>query len=119
MRRLLLVAVICFAAIRPANGQTATASLSGLVVDETGAALPDVQVTVANATGLKRQVMSDANGTFSVRMLPAGSYTVTAERMGFAPAHVTDLLLTPNGDVTIRLELKVGRFTETASVQAP
>jgi hypothetical protein len=118
--RCLLVAIICFVTIRPAEAQTTTATLSGLVVDESGAALPGVQVTVANAaTGLRRQVVSDANGAFTIRVLPAGSYRVTAELVGFAPAQVTDLLLTVNGEVTIRLELKIAGFTETTSVQAP
>ena len=54
-----------------------------------------------------------------MRMLPAGSYSVTAERVGFAPAQVKDLLLSANGEVTIRLELKVGRFNEAVSVQVP
>ena len=85
-------AIICFVTVRPVDGQSKTATLSGLVVDESGAALPDVQVIAANAaTGLQRQVMSDADGAFSMRMLPAGSYSVTAERVGFAPAQVKDL----------------------------
>ena len=105
----LLIAIICVVAVRPVHGQSETATLSGIVVDESGAALPDVQVIAANAaTGLQRQTMSDADGSFSMRMLPAGSYSVTAERAGFAPAQVKDLLLSANGEVTITLELKVG-----------
>jgi hypothetical protein len=118
--RYLLVAIICFVTIQPADGQTTTAMLSGLVVDESGAVLPDVTVIAAHAaTGFQRQVVSDANGAFVMRVLPPGRYAVTAQRAGFAPADVKDLLLTANGDVTIRLELKVSPYAETASVRAP
>jgi hypothetical protein len=118
--RCLLVAIICFVTIGPADAQTTTATLSGLVVDESGAALPGVQVTGANAaTGLRRQVMSDANGAFTMRALPAGSYTVTADLAGFASAQMMDLLLPTNGEVTVRLELKIAGITETTSVRAP
>lgn len=116
----LLIASICVVAVRPVHGQSDTATLSGIVVDESGAALPDVQVIAANAaTGLQRQTMSDADGSFSMRMLPAGSYSVIAQRVGFAPAQVKDLLLSANSEVTITLELKVGRYNEAVSVQVP
>ena len=106
------------AASRSVEAQTATATLSGIVVDESGAALPDVQVIAANAaTGLQRQIMSDADGRFSMRMLPAGSYSVTAERAGFAPAQVKDLLLSANtrGDDQARAQ---GRAVQRGGVRA-
>jgi TonB dependent receptor/Carboxypeptidase regulatory-like domain/TonB-dependent Receptor Plug Domain len=116
----LLIAIICFVTVRAVDGQPTSATLSGLVVDESGAALPAVQVTAANAaTGLQRQVTSDAAGAFSMRMLPAGRYSVTAERVGFAPAQVKDLLLGADKEVAIRLEFKVRRYNEQVSVQAP
>jgi hypothetical protein len=116
----LLIAIICVAGVRPVNGQPATATLSGIVVDESGAPVPDVRVIAANAaTGLQRQLTSDAGGGFVMRMLPPGRYSVTAERAGFAPAQVKDLLLSGNAEETIRLELKVGGFNEAVSVQGP
>jgi hypothetical protein len=120
-RRLLsAITILCAVAVVPVRGQSATATLSGTVVDESGSALPDVHVTAAHAaTGLQRQVTSDAEGGFVMRMLPPGTYSVTAERVGFAPAHVKDLLLSANDEVTIRLELKVGGFNEAVSVHVP
>lgn len=116
----LLVALFCFVTIWPADAQTTTATVSGLVVDESGGALPGAHVTAVNAaTGLRQQVISDANGGFSMRALLAGSYTVSAELTGFAPAQVMDLLLPANGEVTIRLELRIAGITETTSVRAP
>jgi hypothetical protein len=116
--RWLLVLVACFVTSQPVHGQSTAATLSGLVVDESGGALPDVQVIAANAaTGLQRQTTSDAEGSFVMPMLPAGRYSVTAQRMGFAPAQVKDLVLNPNDEVTIRLELKIAPLNEMVSVQ--
>jgi TonB dependent receptor/Carboxypeptidase regulatory-like domain/TonB-dependent Receptor Plug Domain len=116
--RRVLIAILCLVTVRPVQGQSATATLSGTVVDESGGSLPDVRVIAVNATtGLQRQVTSDADGGFVMPMLPASRYSVTAERVGFAPAQVKDLLLSANSEVTIRLELKVGGYNEAVSVQ--
>ena len=106
------------AASRSVEAQTATATLSGVAVDESGGALPDVQVIAANAAaGLQRQTTSDAEGRFTFTMLPPGRYSVIAIRPGFAPAQAEDLLLAENAALTIRLELKIAALNETVSVQ--
>jgi|RhiMetStandDraft_4_1073278.scaffolds.fasta_scaffold460404_2 hypothetical protein len=49
VRRALLVAcACCVLGGSPANAQIASASLSGLITDDTGGALPGVTVTVRN-----------------------------------------------------------------------
>ena len=48
VRRALLVACACLLGGSPANAQIASASLSGLITDDTGGALPGVTVTVRN-----------------------------------------------------------------------
>jgi Carboxypeptidase regulatory-like domain/TonB dependent receptor-like, beta-barrel/TonB-dependent Receptor Plug Domain len=118
--RCLLIAILCFVTVRLVHGQSGTATLSGIVIDESGASLPDVRVIAANAaTGLQRQITADAEGGFVMRMLPPGRYSVTAERVGFAPAQVKDLLLNANDEVTVRLELKVEAHNEAVSVRVP
>jgi TonB-linked SusC/RagA family outer membrane protein len=62
----------------------ATASLSGTVSDSTsGRPIPAVQVLV---TGTTRGALTDDNGRFVVRGLGAGTYTVRAQRIGYAPS---------------------------------
>jgi Carboxypeptidase regulatory-like domain len=85
--RCLLIAILCFVTVRLVHGQSGTATLSGITIDESGASLADVRVIAANAaTGLQHQITSDAEGGFVIRMLPPGRYAVTAERVGFASA---------------------------------
>src|SRR5690348_1613935 len=57
----------------PVEAQYTTASLSGTVVDQTGAAAPDATVTAQNEdTGLSKAVTSQPDGTFLFPALPVG-----------------------------------------------
>src|SRR5215218_8171397 len=87
LRGVLIVCLVCaFAAIASsARAQTATATLDGSVVDQSGAVLPGVTITIVNtSTAVSRSVVSDANGLFSAPLLPVGTYDLTAELQGFA-----------------------------------
>jgi hypothetical protein len=63
-----------------------TASISGTVLDSTGGAIAGAQVNLRLSDESQLQtVQSDANGEFIFSGLPAGSYQVTVEAVGFAP----------------------------------
>ncbi len=65
--------------------QVNTASLSGLVTDPSGAAVPSVTVTVTNpTTGYVRTVTTDNAGNYAFQNLPIGQYTVRVEAPGFS-----------------------------------
>jgi len=114
----LLTLLACLVASRPAWAQTASATLTGTVVDESRGALPDVDVIAVNGdTGLRRQTISDAEGRFTIAMLPPGRYSVTGQRAGFSAAAVKDVLLSANAEVAITLELRIAPFSETVPVQ--
>lgn len=67
------------------NGE-GTASVSGMVRDATGAVIPNAQVELTLRDGRRLQtIRSDANGEFTFSRVPAGSYLVTVEAVGFAP----------------------------------
>ncbi|MEO6487787.1 MAG: carboxypeptidase-like regulatory domain-containing protein, partial [Thermoanaerobaculia bacterium] len=64
--------------------QTPTGQISGLVVDDSGSALPGVTVTARNAgTGQSRTTVSNMEGQYVLPLLPSGTYEVTAELAGF------------------------------------
>jgi hypothetical protein len=66
--------------------------LSGTVVDASGHLLPQAHVTVVeNATGLRRDSISDARGNYSIPGLPVGTYTVTFEHQGFKKLEYLDV----------------------------
>src|SRR6516225_9446560 len=77
------------------QAQVDRSGLSGTVTDESGRAMPGVQVTtVQTATELRREVVTSDTGTYSIPNMPVGTYTVTFTHDGFAPLMYNDLLQT-------------------------
>ena len=77
------VAVLFFAAA--AAAQTPTASVRGIVIDQTDARLPKAQVTITrDETAEVRRTSSGPTGNFAFAELPAGGYTIQAELPGFS-----------------------------------
>ncbi|MPZ21032.1 MAG: hypothetical protein GEV06_24495 [Luteitalea sp.] len=108
-----------FCAIGQANAQSQSANLIGLATDESGAALPAVDVQVRNvATGLTRSVQSTADGTYTIALLPAGEYRVRAQKSGFRVAERTGVMLAADSTVRIDFRLIIGEVTETVEVAA-
>src|SRR3954470_4564020 len=104
----------------PVSDQPApTASLSGQVRDESGAAIPGAVVTVtAAARGAISRSTAAADGRFEIGGLAPGPYAVMGERPGLLPAVIPELLLAAGGSRSVILELKVPGITEVMAVAA-
>jgi hypothetical protein len=105
-----------------ALAQGYNATLRGKVVDEQGAALPGVVVTVRNVgTNDTRSVTSGVAGLYFLPSLPAGTYDVTAALSGFATGKRSALVLRVSQEATVDFALKVGQMSEeiTVSAEAP
>jgi hypothetical protein len=119
--RVLVVMLACCDAMLAASafGQSTSATVSGVIVDETGAAVPDVVVTIINVgTRLQRETKTSKEGQFLIPLLPPGRYTLTATREGFTPLEARDVVLNVNDQVTLRLRLKVAAVGEQVTVVA-
>ncbi len=117
---LALACVLALSAAPLYSQQMGTGTIDGRIVDATGAVLPGVSVTIANAeTGLSRTVVTDENGRFRVPLLPVGRYVLTTELAGFQSLRRDGLVLTVGqqqslGDLTI----EVATVEETVTVTA-
>src|SRR6187200_3057541 len=81
---LLLAVIFLGLAAAEAAAQTSRATIRGIVLDQTGARLPGVDITVLREdTNETRRGVSDAQGHFAFPELAAGSYTIEATRQGF------------------------------------
>jgi hypothetical protein len=101
------------------EAQSATATLSGDVVDETNASVPDVAIVVVNSdTALTRQAITSAGGGFAIPLLPPGRYTLRAARDGFAPVEMRDIVLNVGDQVALAVRLTVASVLETLNVTA-
>jgi outer membrane receptor protein involved in Fe transport len=117
-------ALICTAALlaftaSPAGAQSATGSIEGLIVDQSGAVLPGVTVTVTlPATGATRTVVTDEQGLFRAPLLPPGAYDVNAELAGFTTRRQSSLALTIGQTLTLRIQMALATLAENVVVSA-
>ena len=106
--RSLLLLALCALPLA-VHAQSATATLSGTITDQNGAAIPGVTVTVTNVgTRLKRETVTNDEGSFTVPLLPPATYTVGARREGFAPIEVPNVVLNVGDQKGLKIELKPG-----------
>jgi Carboxypeptidase regulatory-like domain/TonB-dependent Receptor Plug Domain len=97
--------------------QTVTGSISGTVVDSSGAVIPAANITLIKArTGDVRTQMTNAEGRFVFSALLPDSYTVKAEKQGFDTLEQTDVILSANENLAGKLGLSPGRTTEVVIV---
>jgi hypothetical protein len=82
---LILITVLLGSFVAPVLGQGPTGTLQGRVLDPSGAVIPQAQVTVTSPSGKALSTAADAAGSYQVRGLAAGDYTVNATTPGFAP----------------------------------
>ena len=88
----LLLAVLI--GVSSATAQTTdTATVRGTVVDQNKAAVPAASVTLVNqSTGLQRQAVTDASGSFTIANVPlTGRYQITVSGSGFADQKKSDI----------------------------
>jgi hypothetical protein len=106
-----------FAAI--ASAQVNKATITGIVRDASGAAIPGVKVVAVNAgTNLSSETASGASGDYSIPALNPGEYRVEAESAGFKKAVLANIVLQVNQQARIDLILEVGQVTESVDVHA-
>jgi iron complex outermembrane receptor protein len=101
------------------GGQAAAnASVSGMVTDAKGAALPKANVIVrGDSNSTIKTAITDAVGQFSIVGLRPGSYTVEASAPGFAGSTQTvKISASQPGNVT--LGLQIGSTTSNITVEA-
>ncbi len=102
-----------------AAAQQGTTDLRGRVIDAQGAVLPGVTVNVKNQdTGMFRDTVSGADGSFIASGLVPGTYEVTAELQGFKTFNRRGLRLEVGRTASIDVELQVGGVSEVISVSA-
>lgn len=96
-----------------------TASISGTVMDTSGAAIVGATVTATNVeTGVAATQQTNAQGFYSFQSLPLGKYTVDVEQKGFKAYRQTGLVLDVNAALVVDVALQVGRNTETVEVSS-
>lgn len=105
-------------AMSPLFGQEKFGELNGRTTDATGTVLVDVNVNATNnLTGIEFTTKTLSDGTYVMRALDPGRYTVRFEVLGFAPREYQDVIIAAGGLLTIDSELRLRPSTHTAKAK--
>ena len=97
----------------------ATAQINGTVTDPSGGVLPGATVTaIQTDTGFRREVVTDATGSFTLTNLPIGPYRLEVTLAGFRTYAQTGIVLQVGSNPVIPVTLQLGELAETVSVEA-
>ncbi len=120
--RLLLISLV-FALIsentQMARGQANRASITGTIMDPSGALLSGVEVRVTNVeTGIVTSTVSNGDGIYVVPNLFPGTYSVEFQKDGFETLDRPAVRLESTQVARIDTALKIGATTQSVTVTA-
>jgi hypothetical protein len=96
-----------------------TTLLRGSVTDPQGASIPEAVIKLSNTqTGLSRESLTSPTGEYQFLQLTPGTYTIRAEKSGFASITRTGVNLLVNTPATLDLRMSLGQTAESVSVTA-
>jgi hypothetical protein len=118
--RSVFILTILILSLTEAFGQGLTGTVSGVVKDPTGSAVPGASVTLTNVrTGGTREIQSDANGAFVFTQLLPGTFRLTVSATGFKRFEQSEFEVTATERVVLNnVQLELGEMTQTVEVQA-
>jgi hypothetical protein len=117
----LRVAVACLSvllvAAPAALAQTGTATITGLVTDDTGAALPGATVTATNqSTNVAHVTVTNSAGNYTITPVTVGIYVIKAELNGFRTSATAAIPLETRQVARLDFKMAVGAIAETIEV---
>jgi Carboxypeptidase regulatory-like domain len=102
---------------RSAYAQGGEADVEGIVTDQSGAAMPGVQVTLTNTdTGVIRTASAQSSGEYRFTAVAPGHYSVGAKAQGFTPESITGLTINLGVHLQENIQLKTGSEQQTVLV---
>jgi len=99
--------------------QKTSGTITGNVVDPTGAAIPGASITATNvATGTSRSANSDAQGNYTFPELSPGTYNISVKNSGFKEYVARNVVLDVATVRRLDARLQPGGATEVVNVEA-
>lgn len=113
------VLLVCIYAAVPAFGQSDVGTIVGFVRDQSGAVVPDANITIRDeGTDEVHIAISDAQGRYTIPNLRPADYSMTAEAKGFRKFISSHNKLSSNTTISLDATLQLGQLTETVEVTA-
>jgi len=116
--RSVLIALFALSLIgSTALGQVTRTNLSGLINDQTGAAVSGAKVVAKHVnTNEVFQTTTDAQGAFIFPSMPLGKFSVTIEAAGFKRIEAQDVTLEVGTPAKLNVSLEVGQVSDAVTV---
>src|SRR5213594_1179705 len=115
------LAVVAYAALvlsATVSAQTGLATVTGIVSDASGGAIPGLTVSAVNqATSIAYTGVTNAAGNYIITGIPIGSYVISAELQGFKGAQ-SRVTLSAAQTARLDFKLEVGAVEERIDVVA-
>src|SRR5437773_630208 len=101
------------------RGHSPNATVTGEVVDQSGAAIGDATVELIDeATNLKYSTKTKGDGIYVVPNLPPATYRIEVSHVGFKTILKPDVVFNVRDAVAINFKLPVGAINETVTVES-
>jgi hypothetical protein len=104
----------------PVQSQSYRGSIRGTITDPSGAVMVGAKITVkSSTTGLTREEITSADGSYVVSELPSGEYLVTirlAPFVDFVGKAIVEVGLDTNFDATMQLKGTEGQVVVTTAI---
>src|SRR6185437_1929199 len=115
------VGLLVFACLHLAAGrafaQVDQGTITGVVQDSTGAAIPDASITLTNTdTGLVFQGKSDSSGVYVFSPIKIGNYKVSADHEGFSTTNQQNVHLDVQQRLAVNIVLQTGAVNTVVEV---
>jgi hypothetical protein len=103
-----------------ASAQVRSATITGSVSDQSGAAVPNADVTITNTgTNAAYKTKTTTVGQFAMPYLEAGNYSVEVTAPGFAAYRETGIAAATDQTVRINVNLRIGAVGEQGRGHSP
>jgi hypothetical protein len=100
-------------------GQAITGDILGTVRDTSGAVVPGAKVVLTQtATGVTFTATTNSGGNYLFAQLKPAVYSITASKQGFEETTVSSIDLLVGQRPRVDIRLRVGRVTQTVTVNA-
>ncbi len=111
--------VVCLLLAACAFAQDFRATLTGIVTDPSGAAVPEATVKATNInTNAAKEVKSTSIGNYTIPYLDPGMYKIEVTATGFQTLIRENIVLRVADKVNLPVQLTVGQTIETVTVTA-
>ena len=91
------------------NAPSQASTIQGQVKDPSGAVIPDAAVSIGTVKGGIKKVLTNSSGSYAVRGLAAGVYSVIVTASGFSAFQNDQVALAPNAvkrfDISLSIEV--------------